>query len=562
MRNIFLLTKVLFKSGGNMEFGRKKSNKTGKLSNIGGIFLYLLLALCFIPFGIGIYTMMDGMYKSLNLINQGSYVIALSFLIVSFVIFFFAMFSIASVLFYSKDIGYLLPLPFKPREITLSKFLYILFGEYFIEAIFIIPTYAVWIVNNGVSPLFIIAAIIVFLVTPVFPILIAAIIIMPIMRFSGLTKHKDAFTVVSSMLGLVIALGINLVSSKVGGIESGDKLEVAQKIMQTKDGFLKYVSGIFVNAKLGTQALIGSSTSQILINLVLLLLIVAIALMLFVALSDVFYLKGVMSISDSASKKTKISKEDFEKSTNMNSQVATLVKREIKILMRTPVYLLNCISTIIIIPICFVPMLFVNKGGLEISNLGASIQNNGVKQGIVLVVTYAMVAFMAGVSPTASTAISREGSTFFVSQYIPVDYMKQIVAKIIPSIVLNSITVLFMAIFAAIALKLDVMLVLIATIIGILVVCFTSMLGIIIDITRPKLVWNGEEQAVKQNLNSFIAFIVSAVILGICIIPVIMFCLDTLWLTATVIVGILAILNVAVYFIVKTYGVNRFKSIE
>ncbi|WP_261830313.1 putative ABC transporter permease subunit [Inconstantimicrobium mannanitabidum] len=561
MRNILLLTKVLFKSGGNMGLGGKNSKKSSKLSNVGGVFLYLLLALCFVPLGFAVFEMLDGMYQSLNAVNQGGYVIGLSFVMVSFIIFFFSIFSIAAVLFYSKDIGYLLPLPFKPREITLAKFLYILIGEYLIEALIVIPTYAVWVVNNGVTPLFIINAILVFLLTPVFPILVASIIIMPIMRFSSLSKHKDAFTVISSLMAIVVGLGINVFMNRTGSMLHGNKMAMAQQILQTKNGMLSSISGLFINARLGAEALTGNTANQV-INVLLLLLIVALAVMLFVVLSDALYLKGAMSISDSASKKTKISNEEFDKSTNMNGQISTLVKREMKILMRTPVYLLNCVGTIIIMPICFVPMLFVNKGGINFSSVGASMQNNNVKQSIALLVVYGAITLFAGISPTASTAISREGSIFFVSKYIPVDYMKQIWAKLIPSIAINFLGTLIMAVGVTILLHISVDICLIALLIGLLISSFTAFLGILVDLIRPKLVWNGEEQAVKQNLNSFIGFIISCVLLGICAIPVVMFCLDSMWLTAGAIIGILVVLNLIGYFIVSTYGVSRFKAIE
>lgn len=561
MRNVLLLTKVFLKTGGNAFASDKKNKK--KSAKVGNAILYALLLVCFFPLMFLVYQMVNLIYEPLKAINQEGTLMVLILSIVSITIFVFSMFSIASVLFFSKDIEYLLPMPFKPREITMAKFLYILLGEYLVEAIFLIPVFAVWVMHNDLGILFYVNAVIIFLITPVVPILLSAIIMMPIMRFSGLVKHKDIFTIFGSIIGIVFAIGINVVAQNTkGGSDSQLQAEMVKKVMQGKNGMIDYISTIFVNVKSSAKALVSEDIKMALINLLITLVIVAAALAIYMILSDVLYLKGAMNSSGSVSKKKKISSKEFEKGTAISSPTAALAKRELKLIFRTPIYLMNCAGSIIIMPLCFIPMMFSGNLMKQMPSITNLINSSDAAKVVTIIILYAVFAFMTSVSPSSATAISREGENIFISKYLPVSYKKQLDAKLIVSIGINFVGSVIVLIIGTILFKFNVVLIIYGLIFAVLITSFTSIIGLLIDVMRPKLSWNTEEQAVKQNINSMISFLISAVLLGSCTLPSIFLLDKVLWINALALIVLLVILNVSSYYILSTYGVKRFAVIE
>lgn len=562
MRNILLLLNVLFKSGGNA-FDTSKNNKShNKNKGIGNAALYVILFICFLPLTFVAYNCTNTLYEVFKPLNQEGYVMQLALTTVSVTIFVFSMFSIASVLFFSKDIEYFLPLPLKSREITMAKFLYILIGEYFIEAIFIIPTYVMWIINEAPGVLFYINAIIVFLVTPVIPILISSFIIMPVMRFSGFSKHKDMFTIIASLCGIGFAIGINIfVNSSVS-----QKFDVNSitNMMNSKNGFMDVTSSIFVNVNISAKCLTDYNIGTCLVNMLLLLVIIACAIFIFSILSDALYLKGTMNSIGSFSKKKKITDKEFEKSTSGRKPIIALTLNEAKSIIRTPIYLMNCAGSLIFSPIFMAIIYFQISSDIEIDKIISLLNDNEFYRIVALVIIYGITVLLATISPPSGTSISREGSNLFISRYIPVDYFEQIKAKLIPSIVIDCLASYIIVLFTVIILKRDIIFIISSIIVATLIASYSSMVAILIDIMRPKLTWNTEEQAVKQNLNPFIAYIICLATLAPGAILTIVLGLNgtSIYICELVMIATLVALNFIIYIILKGYGLKRFIDLE
>ena len=101
----FVLTKYLM-MGSDMSGGRKKRGLSDNsiYRTLMGVVLFLLLA-----FSIGALDL--PVYESLKVINMQSLLLVLNYSLVAFVIFFFGVFYVMNIFYFSKDIDYLLPLP-------------------------------------------------------------------------------------------------------------------------------------------------------------------------------------------------------------------------------------------------------------------------------------------------------------------------------------------------------------------------------------------------------------------------------------------------------------------
>ena len=75
----------------------------------------------------------------------------------------------------------------------MAKFLTVVVYEYLTELIMLFPILMVYGVKNGEGIGFYLMSAVVFLLVPVVPLIMASIIVMIIMRFTNIGRHKDLF---------------------------------------------------------------------------------------------------------------------------------------------------------------------------------------------------------------------------------------------------------------------------------------------------------------------------------------------------------------------------------
>src|SRR5690606_23826159 len=132
MSKFLLLTRVLFKNGESMiSFSKKKQSNPW--------LIYMLLALAMLPIAVVIGSIVGDMYLMLVEINQEGALLALGFMLISVMIFFFGIFYVMNIFYFANDIETLLPLPFQPAQILGAKFTTAVFYEYLVAAIMYIP---------------------------------------------------------------------------------------------------------------------------------------------------------------------------------------------------------------------------------------------------------------------------------------------------------------------------------------------------------------------------------------------------------------------------------------
>jgi ABC-2 type transport system permease protein len=96
---------------------------------------------------------------------------------------------------------------------------------------------------------------------------------------------------------------------------------------------------------------------------------------------------------------------------------------------------------------------------------------------------------------------------------------------------------------------------------GLLAVMFTSITGILIDLNFPKLHWDNEQKAVKQNMNVMVNMLVAIVAAAIVLIPTILLKLN-IWIVFAALIFIFGFANAVLYGLIKSEGVKLFEKIE
>jgi len=186
---------------------------------------------------------------------------------------------------------------------------------------------------------------------------------------------------------------------------------------------------------------------------------------------------------------------------------------------------------------------------------------NDKTTGIALGMFFAFMVFVSCSNAISTTAISREGKNLFILKYIPMKYKDQLMAKVLSAVVLGVAGMLMVSILGLILLKLPLDLVLLMIIVGFLGIVFTSFIGIFIDLNFPKLQWDTEQKAVKQNLNVIISIIICIALGGLIVFLIIKLELAK-WTVFALIVVSCTILDLLLYYLLATKGVKMLRKIE
>jgi ABC-2 type transport system permease protein len=554
MNKFLTLTKVLFKSTGEglIQKDKKKLPRT--------IGLLVLLAIGFIPMVASFVAMAASSYNGLAMVNQEGLIISLGVVAACLIIFVFGIFYVMATFYFSSDIENLLPLPLKPSTIIGAKFAVVLIYEYLTELLFLLPMCITYGVMSHSGIIFYLYTIIIFLTLPIVPLVVASFISMIIMRFTPFAKNKDAFKTIAGVLGLAIAIGVNIVFQKFGS-SAGNEQQMLQLMAKGNNSLIQTTSTLFPTAKLATNALVFNMTSMGIVNLLLYLVITIALLGILLIVGEALYFKGVIGISESASKRKKLSNEELEQSIIQSSSLKSYTIKELRLLFRTPAYFMNCVLMNFIFPIILLIPVFSQPELLSQLGKARVLLNNPQLPGFIIAIACGAMMFVSVSNPTACTAISREGKSLFICKFIPISYGKQIAAKVLSAIILNCIGLGLLIITVMLVFIPPVYILFQLVIIAVLVTLFSAFLGILIDLTYPKLQWDSEQRAVKQNINVIILMLLGTVVAGLTIV-IIVFTKLSLWQGFGAIVVVFGVVDCILFWLTSTYGVTKFKNIE
>ncbi len=518
MRNTLILTRTLLKSGGLFN--------GGNMGKRGRFLVPVLLGFAFLSFAFTIGMMTYGLYQALATVGLQTVLLPLAFGATSAVIFFFGIFYTISVMYHATDISLLLYMPLRSWQILAAKFITLVIYEYIFEAFILLPILVVYSVLAAVGPLFIIYAVLLALVTPVIALCIASVIIMVVMRFTRFAKNKQLFSYISGILALVIAVGFNILMQMGVRNMNVDPSALASLV--------PLFSRIFPGTGFAANALIESTSVMGFLNLLIYLVCCAAAVAVFLLLGQLLYYKGVAGVTESSAKRRAISSEELLKETEGAPVLLSYIKKEIRLLFRSPVAFLQCVLINLIWPFVMVVMLYSSNGSLD----AVRQMVNSASPVTVLTILAGAGAFLSCANAVTSSAFSREGKGIYFMKYIPVPYKRQLMAKGLTGIILSAIGIVLLC-AVALVFGADVLPVLGGLILGIALSVAGSVSGLLIDASRPKLEWSNEQQAIKQNVNVLLHMLVGLVIALAAILPVLLLHLPDVW--AVLYIAVLAV---------------------
>ncbi|TMV48939.1 hypothetical protein FE783_14795 [Paenibacillus mesophilus] len=537
-------------------------NGTGQMSKPGKkrFLLPALLLVALLPLASAIGNMVAIFYDALQSIGQGGAVLGLGLALASLVVFMFGIFYVITVFYFAQDVEHLLPLPLKPGQIVTAKFLTVLLYEYLTLLIFLVPLIVVFGIKDGAGVLYYLYAIVVFLALPVVPLVLASVIAMAIMSFAGVARNKDRFRMLGGVAAVLASFGLNMFIQR--SINKAMKPEQMQDmLLGGNNSLIEFATRSFPSVKLAANALLRESQLAGAAWLVLFVGLTALFYIVFVALAQRFYFRGVMGISETAARRIRLSGSQLDRQTSQQSARKALLLKELRILMRTPPFFLNCVLMSFLWPVLLLIPVLTQPDFKEMLGSAQTLFETFESSALVPAIGLALLLFVSGANATASTSISREGAGFFVSKYMPVSYGSMIAAKVAAGWLITMIGALLLLVVAFFMLQLPLLFILAMLVIAIAATLFTCLTGIMIDLWLPKLVWDNEQKAVKQNMNGLFNLLLSIAAAAALFILVNWLGLG-LWAAAALLLVLMVAADVVLIRLLKAKGEAWFGRIE
>ncbi len=358
MKNLLRLAFVMIKGNAAFSIFGDNNKKKRKLSRVASIVLFVFLAVYFLAITTGASFGFFSLMQPLNL----HYLMIGMFLSMGVVlVFVFGLMTVISVFYYSSDVDKLLPLPVRAHEIIGAKLLVTLLYEYIFIALLVAPALIVYGVMSGSGVLYFLYALIVMLVLPIVPLCMASVLAMLIMRFTKFARNKDRFNLFAGILAMVIALGFSFSTQSMASM-SGSNL--ASLLSKSASDLAQISSAAFPGTSFAAAALAEPTTWLAAGQIGLVLLIAAAFLAVTMFLSKLLYFQGAIGMNSSASNHRRLSAREITDAGTSRPAFWTYVLKDLRILVRTPIFFLNNVMMNFLFPLFFlIPLLGGKQDG-------------------------------------------------------------------------------------------------------------------------------------------------------------------------------------------------------
>lgn len=533
MKDVLKLTKILLKNS----FQGEKKNKSKTIGRLLVLLAYILI------FGYLAAIVVFLCYQLLNFLiklNQPAIYLNLILGATVAVALFRTLFSAVNVLYFSKDLEYLLPLPINPSKILMAKWNVLVISNYIIEIFIVLPALILYGIMLDQGVLYYLYAALVFVLLPVIPVILISFLMSILMRFTKFIKNKDFVQYLTVAITLLIVIGVQF----IGTGEQITEAEVYEMLTKT-NGVVEYMSKAFSTITVSLKALINSENLSGLINIVILFVVTVIFYILLAKFSSKMYIKSATSsLSNGIKRKENLKISGYKQ----NSKVGSYIKKEFLNLIRNPIFCMQCILPPILFPFIFaIPIyLEISKDEVATSEF-MQVANSFLASPAMLGIVLAILGFIFMFNFISATAVSRDSENAILMKTFPISLKKQTIYKMLPAVIMNVFPILFVLVVLKLLVGVSYIYLGIIAILGMLVNFLVNYIGIIIDLKNPKLNWSSEYTVVKQNMNIFYLMVVVLIEVGILVLSAFKFSNIYLYLTISIVFLLVQIGIVNIY---------------
>lgn len=539
LKRLSLLTRFFWKTGvatemsGGMGMLRSKRRGKGGFSLFGSkgrgersnITNYIIYALSFAYMGFMLYQASKSTAQTFVAAGMPDMFSRMFLSGLVFLTILGGFFTTVSVFFLSQDRERILAMPFTMSEIVGARYITLVFYLSITPILFGLPIWITFGVVSGQPWIYYPKMIVMLLLFSIAPAAMISIIVLLLMRFTPMARNKDRFIMIVNVVMIVFTIGLVMFFST----EQGRELFQSDTLTETpaNAGILGAIGKIFPTVPWLADFLHGSGTaSWIALGKVLLLSIVLTAIALVVA--HFFYGEAATSVGQGAAKKRPLKAADLQRAYQPDKPFASLFKREVKQIFRSPIFLVqNVLSSLLIFVMTIGMMImgFLSAGG-PLPPLSAMreqvnqvLMTDGSPDWLVMgigVLAFSLIIFfIQGATLLNTTAISREGQAVYWMKIMPVSLKTQFAAKTLLSVLLSLSVTLILILALGIIFALPFWYIALALFSVFIAGLTVNLLSLWIDARGPMLDWENEQQLAKNSKNVLLGLVMSWIMAGI-----------------------------------------------
>ena len=472
--------------------------KTGGKAKKIAVFGFLLVVLM-----ISIYSYADMMLEPLAGTGMEYSVLTIFALIAVVFILVEGLYKASGLLFNCRDDDLVLALPVRRSSVFLMRIAKFYLFELFFSALILAPAMVAYVVRVGVGAVeasFYLSSLVALVLLPVIPVVLASLIAMGISGVASKFKYKNLIQIV---LTTVMLVGILALSFNIQNI----MLSIAEHASSVNETItrLYYPVGAYI---------------QMVTDFNVLSLLVFIVVNVAVAGGFAWALSKVYFKINSRAKVVKVGGDRKESTIKARSVMASLMIKEARRFVASPVFLINAGFSLVLYVIAVV-MVVVNVDGL-VSMLGTMLPAEAgitgeMILGLMPVATVGLIVFCALMTSITSSMISLEGRTINILKSMPVSAFKIILAKVLTAVAIIVPFFLIGDIILFIKFDYSVWQMLMIVALSIVMPIVAETLGIIVNLKFPKMDAENDTEVVKQSMSSMVAVFAGLILGGLTI---------------------------------------------
>lgn len=558
MRKFWVLLRIMLINNFGISLLQIRSEKNrGKyLKKLG---LWIVVAVCLAPtLYLYVRLLMQGFDLLAPLGQQGA-ILTFGLVMVSSIIFFFGIFYVISFFYFAGDAQNLLALPLSGWQVMGARFSVILCYEYLTELPFLLPPLLIYGLKSGASPLYWVFALAGYLLTPLLPLGLATIPTVIVMRFANLSRRKDLFKILGSLVVIALAVAYQFLFQKSGS----NTMDPAflQNLFSDRNGLMNLISRIFPSTRCLGLALVDAGSRLGSLKLLQFAGISILAVALAWLVGEKLYFRGLVGSGEVTARRQTLKGSDYQRlDRSMPAWLSYFVK-EVRILLRTPTYFINSVMANILVPVLIVVPFLIQSHNQKGPLPWAGLASSPAGQTILMAAVVGVVIFLSGSNAITATSLSREGKQFFISKYIPLACESQFRAKLLSAGIFGILGTLIIILAVRILIPVSITLLALLLPVSLISVFPVIEAGLLLDIARPKLQWDNEQQAFKQNFNVLFSMLFSLLLGGAVLFIVIRFIHSPLP-AAGFMLFCFGLTSLVLYRLLMTWGIRRYQKLE
>ncbi len=387
------------------------------------------------------------------------------------------------ILFEAKDNDMLFSLPIRRSTILFVRVFKLILFEYIYNLMFILPAFVIYIYFEHPNVEFYLISIIMTLLVPIIPTVVACFLGYIVKMISSKFKAKK---VVQTILSSIVFMGVFFVSINLNSF--------LQKIVSNATNINEALTKIYY--PIGAYiSLINKFDITIFIKL---LAINLIPFIIFVLIGQKYYFN---IISNLIGQNTTIKGKNKGETIKIRIPIISLVRKEIKRYLSSTVYMFNSSFGLILIIMLTIILCFKGKQML-VSLLSGYGMTNTISLEMLF---YGLILFVGVFTSITSSSISLEGKTINITKTLPISYRTILNSKILYCYIIELPFFLISEILFII--KVGVSL---AYFIQIITLTFSTIflsavIGLLANLKYPKLNASSDTEIVKQSMSSMIS---------------------------------------------------------